>query len=52
MLTLVATGHFLAMTLWFSATAVAPAIASELTITGSGLPWLTMAVQGGFVVHS
>ncbi len=49
MLTLVALGLFLGMTLWFSATAAAPAIAAEFSITGAGLPWLTMAVQGGFV---
>jgi len=50
MLLLVALGQFLGMTLWFSATAAAPAIAAELSITGSGTAWLTMAVQGGFVV--
>ena len=49
MLSLVATALFLGMTLWFSATAAAPAIAAEFGITGAGLPWLTMAVQGGFV---
>ena len=49
MLTLVALGLFLGMTLWFSATAAAPAIAAEFSIMGAGLAWLTMAVQGGFV---
>jgi MFS family permease len=49
MLSLVATGLFLGMTLWFSATAAAPAIAAEFGITSAGMPWLTMAVQGGFV---
>jgi MFS family permease len=49
MLLLVAIGQFLAMTLWFSATAAAPSIAAELAITGAGMAWLTMAVQGGFV---
>jgi MFS family permease len=49
MLSLVALALFLGMTLWFSATAAAPAIAAEFGITGDGLPWLTMAVQGGFV---
>jgi MFS family permease len=49
MLLLVAVGQFLGMTLWFSATAAAPAIAAELAITGGGLAWLSMAVQGGFV---
>jgi MFS family permease len=49
MLSLVALALFLGMTLWFSATAAAPAIAAEFGITDDGLPWLTMAVQGGFV---
>jgi MFS family permease len=49
MLLLVAGGQFLGMTLWFSATAAAPAIAAEFAIGGSGTAWLTMAVQGGFV---
>jgi MFS family permease len=35
--------------LWFSATAAAPSIAAEFSIGGSGLAWLTMAVQAGFV---
>lgn len=41
--------EFLGMTLWFSATAVTPALVAELGITGD-LAWLTMAVQAGFVV--
>jgi MFS family permease len=49
MLLLIATAQFLGMTLWFSATAAAPAIAAELAIGASGTAWLTMAVQGGFV---
>lgn len=49
MLLLVAVGQFLGMTVWFSATAAAPAIASELRLTAAGTAWLTMAVQGGFV---
>jgi MFS family permease len=49
MLLLVAIGQFLGMTLWFSATAAAPAIAAEFSISGNGLAWLSMAVQGGFV---
>lgn len=49
MLLLIAIGQFLGMTLWFSATAAAPAIAAELTLGSSGTAWLTMAVQGGFV---
>jgi MFS family permease len=49
MLTLVAVAQFLGMTLWFSATAAAPAIAVEFSLSGSGAAWLTMAVQAGFV---
>lgn len=49
MLLLVATGQFLGMTLWFSATAAAPAIAAEFALTRAGTAWLTMAVQAGFV---
>jgi MFS family permease len=50
MLALVALGQFLGMTLWFSATAAAPRIAAELALTGVQTAWLTIAVQGGFVV--
>jgi MFS family permease len=50
MLALVAVGQFLGMTLWFSATAAAPRIATELGLTGVQTAWLTIAVQGGFVV--
>jgi len=49
MLALVGIGQFLGMTLWFSASAAAPAIAGEFSITGSGIAWLSMAVQAGFV---
>ena len=37
------------MTLWFSATAAAPAIVREFGMATGGLAWLTMAVQAGFV---
>ncbi|MCA1559413.1 MAG: MFS transporter [Acidobacteria bacterium] len=49
MLILVAAGQLLGMTLWFSATAAAPAIAAAFAISGAGTAWLTMAVQAGFV---
>jgi MFS family permease len=49
MLVLVAIAEFLGLTLWFSATAAAPAIAAEFSLSGSGTAWLTMAVQAGFV---
>ncbi len=50
MLARVAVAQFLAMTLWFSATAAEPAMASEFELTRATGAWLTMAVQGGFVV--
>ena len=50
MLFLVAAAQLLGMTLWFSATAAAPSIATELSISPSTMAWLTMAVQAGFVV--
>ncbi len=49
MLALVAIGEFFGLTLWFSATAAAPAIAAEFALSGAGTAWLTMAVQAGFV---
>ncbi len=49
MLLRVSVAQFLGLTLWFSATAAAPAIAAELSLTASGTAWLTMAVQAGFV---
>ncbi|GIW51522.1 MAG: MFS transporter [Gemmatimonadales bacterium] len=44
-----ATAELLAMSLWFSATAVAPALAAEWHLTQAQTAWLTMAVQLGFV---
>jgi MFS family permease len=41
---------FLGMTLWFSATAATAAIVLEFHLTPGEAAWLTMAVQGGFVV--
>jgi MFS family permease len=49
MLWRIALAQFLGMTLWFSATAAAPAIASEFALTAGATAWLTMAVQAGFV---
>jgi MFS family permease len=49
MLLLVAVAEFLGMTLWFSATAAAPAISTDVGMSASGTAWLTMAVQAGFV---
>ena len=50
MLALVSIGQFLGMTLWFSATAASPRIAGELGLTTVQTAWLTIAVQGGFVI--
>ena len=41
---------FLGMTLWFSATAANAPIADEFHLTSAETAWLTMAVQGGFVI--
>ena len=42
--------EFLAMSVWFSASAVIPALTAEWHLGGSGQAWLTMSVQAGFVV--
>ncbi len=49
MLLFVSAGEVLGMTLWFSATAAAPAVAREFGLDASARAWLTMAVQAGFV---
>ncbi|MFM8534426.1 MAG: nitrate/nitrite transporter [Acidimicrobiia bacterium] len=49
MLGVVSIAQFLGMTLWFSATAVTPLLIDHFTIAPGYAPWLTMAVQGGFV---
>lgn len=41
---------FLGMTLWFSATAANGPIVREFQLSSGSAAWLTMAVQGGFVV--
>ncbi len=48
-LLLLALAECLAMGLWFSATAVAPALVREWSLTSTQGAWLTMAVQLGFV---
>ncbi len=40
----------LAMSLWFSATAVVPALTSHWNLEGGAAAWLTMSVQLGFVL--
>jgi MFS family permease len=49
MLLFISAGEVLGMTLWFSATAAAPALASEFRLDATSRAWLTMAVQAGFV---
>src|SRR5262245_16925266 len=49
-LTWLSLAMFLGMTLWFSATAANAQIVAELQLTPAETAWLTMAVQGGFVV--
>ena len=41
--------ELLAMGVWFSASAVAPALSAEWSLDDSGRAWLTMSVQAGFV---
>jgi len=47
---LLALAEFLAMSLWFSASAVTPALTSAWNLTAGDAAWLTMSVQIGFVV--
>jgi MFS family permease len=48
-LLLLALAELLAMGLWFSASAVGPALAREWSLSHAQTAWLTMAVQLGFV---
>jgi MFS family permease len=48
-LALIASGELLAMSLWFSASAVSPALKGEWHLTDATATWLTLAVQLGFV---
>ena len=45
-----ALAELLAMALWFSASAVLPALTEEWQLNASGQSWLTMSVQLGFVI--
>jgi MFS family permease len=49
-LLLLSLAELLAMAVWFSASAVVPALTSAWNLTDSGRAWLTMSVQIGFVV--
>lgn len=48
-LALISLTEFLAMSVWFSASAVVPALAAAWNLGASGQAWLTMSVQLGFV---
>jgi MFS family permease len=48
-LLLLALAEFLAMSLWFAASAVSPQIAREWHLDAASTAWLTLAVQLGFV---
>jgi MFS family permease len=50
LLALLGVGELLAMSPWFSASAVAPSIVERWSLSGLDLPLLTIAVQLGFVV--
>jgi MFS family permease len=47
--TLVSIAELLAMSLWFSASAVVPQLETEWALSGAQQSWLTMSVQLGFV---
>jgi MFS family permease len=47
---LLSLAELLGMSLWFSASAVVPALRSEWSLSDAGVSWLTIAVQLGFVV--
>ena len=49
-LALLALAEFLGMSVWFSASAVVPALVAAWGLTASGQAWLTMSVQLGFVL--
>src|SRR5206468_8454344 len=48
-LALIGAGELLGMSLWFSASAVSPALKAEWGMTDAAAAWLTLAVQLGFV---
>jgi MFS family permease len=49
-LTLLSLAEFLGMSVWFSASAVVPALTATWGLAASGQAWLTMSVQLGFVL--
>jgi MFS family permease len=51
-LILLSIAELLAMGTWFSASAVVPSLSQAWGLNDAGQAWLTMSVQGGFVVGS
>ena len=49
-LVLIGVAELFGMSLWFSASAVAPALKAEWALTDAAASWLTLAVQLGFVI--
>ncbi len=49
MLALLAIAELLGMSLWFSGSAVVPALTKEWNLNGEAVSWLTLSVQLGFV---
>src|SRR5215218_7078688 len=49
-LALLSTAELLGMALWFSGSAVVPALSAEWRLTPSQISWIAIAVQLGFVV--
>jgi MFS family permease len=49
-LLLLAVAELMGMSVWFSASAVVPALGAEWNLSDGGRAWLTMSVQLGFVV--
>ena len=49
-LSLLALAELLAMSVWFSASAVVPVLTDVWSLSDSGRSWLTMSVQMGFVI--
>lgn len=50
MLAWLSLAEFFGMTLWFSATAIVPALTAEFRLDDSRAAWMTMSVQAGFVI--
>src|SRR5262249_15456164 len=50
MMLLISLAELLAMAVWFSASAVVPALTTAWSLDESGRAWLTLSVQIGFVV--